>query len=114
MADQTIQISGTGNQAMTVDLNVDGAILTLNLTFTFLEMANYWAMSIANSDNVLMLDSIPLLTGYYPANNLLASYVYLFIGSAYLVNISNTGEDYPSRTTLATDWALIWSDTGRV
>lgn len=114
MATQQIQIKSNSNQSMTVDLNVDGAILTLNLTFLFSEMANYWVMSIADANNILLVDSIPLLTGYYPANNLLAQYVYLAIGSAYLVNISNSGEDYPSQNTLATDWALIWGDTGRV
>lgn len=99
---------------MTVNLNVDDAILTLNLTFTFSEMANYWIMAVADANNNLLIDSIPLVTGYWPSNNMLAQYVYLFIGSAYLVNVSNSGEDYPSQNTLATDWNLIWGDTGRI
>jgi len=114
MADQVIKIVSSNNQTMNVSLSVDGNVLNLTLTFVFAEMSNYWVMSIYDSTNTLLVDSIPLVTGYYPANNLLFSYVYLKIGSCYLVNISNTGEDRPSQGTLSTDWQLIWCDTGRV
>jgi hypothetical protein len=113
MADQVIRILSSNNQSMDVNLSVDGATLTLTLNFIFSEMANYWVMSVYDSTGTLLLDSIPMVTGYYPSNNILASYVYLKIGSAYLVNISNTGEDRPSQGTLSTDWQLIWGDTGR-
>ena len=36
----------------------------------------------------LLVDSVPMLTGYYPAANLLCQFVYLGIGSAYIINAS--------------------------
>jgi hypothetical protein len=113
MADQVIKITSSRNQTFTANLTVDGSTLTLTITLIFAEMSNYWVMSIYNMGGTLLVDSIPLIAGYFPANNLLGAYEYLHIGSAYLVNISNTGEEYPSQGTLATDWQLIWNDTGR-
>lgn len=113
MADQVVKISTNLNQALSANLNVDGKILNLNLTFTFSEMANYWLMTVKDSNNNVLLDSIPMVTGCFPGNNLLGAYMYLQLGSAYLVNVSNSGEDFPSQNTLARDWQLIWSDTSR-
>ena len=114
MAAQLIQITSNENQTQTVTVNIDDSSITLILTFTYSAMAGYWILKIADQDNNVVLDSIPMVPGYYPAGNLLGSYVYKYIGSCYLVNVSNSGEDYPTQDTLATDWELIWSDTGRV
>ena len=114
MADQVVQINSTANQEMAVNLNVDGGMITLNLSFAYKEMAGYWILAIYDETYTLLVDSIPLVPGYYPAGNILGCYVHLHIGSVYLVNISNSSEDYPTQNTLATDWILIWSDTGEV
>ena len=68
-------------------------------------------MSIFNSAGVLILDSIPLITGWYPAANLLSQFQYLKIGSAYILNDGNSSSDYPGKTDLGSAWSLLWDNT---
>lgn len=68
-------------------------------------------MSITDSAGSLLLDVVPLVTGDYPAANLLKQYSYLNIGSAYIVPASNNLIDNPDFTNLGTDYVLVWNDT---
>jgi hypothetical protein len=107
-----IPLSTTANQTLTITPIVDGSPLTLELELNYNEMANYWVMSISNGQGNLLLTSIPLITGSYPAANILGQYGYLEIGSAYIINASNTPlTDYPNNYSLGTDFVLIWGDT---
>lgn len=108
---QVIPLTPSPNQSLTVQLQVDGAPLTLNLLIRWSSMAGYWVMTILDSSNNLLLDSIPLITGWYPAANILAQYIYLGIGSAYIINDGNSTSDYPGVTDLGSAWSLLWDDT---
>ena len=139
MSLQVVPIANSPNQTLTVQLQVDGAPLTLNLTVSYEEMCGYWVMSISDSNNNLLIDSIPMLCGSYPAANLLAQQKYLGIGSCYLINKANQvptsgtpygqngfgqgvyggesgqgGVDYPNSTNLGFDFELWWGDTPSV
>src|ERR1035437_4090631 len=96
MSLQQIPLTNSPNQTLTVQLNVDGVSLTLNLTVSYCRMAGYWIMSISDVNNNLLIDSIPMLCGRYPAANLLQQQVYLHIGSAYIIN---TGNSVPTNGT---------------
>jgi hypothetical protein len=138
MSLQVIPLSASPNQSFTVQLDVDGNPLTLHVTLRFNEMAYYWVMSISDANNNLLIDSVPVLTGDYPAANLLEQHRYLEIGSWYVVNVSNLpaqggrtigyGEglfgfnpyggdssgkmiDWPTNKNLGTDYQLWVSDT---
>jgi hypothetical protein len=108
---QIIPLTSSPNQSFAVTLQVDGAALTLNLAINWSEMAGYWVISISNSAGVLLLDSIPLITGWYPGGNILAQYGYLAIGSAFLINQGTSESDYPGRNDLGTNFQLLWDDT---
>jgi hypothetical protein len=136
---QKVSIPIAPNQSFPVSLNVDGNALTLNLTISYNEMAGYWVMSIADVNNNLLVDSVPMICGAYPAANLLQQQRYLAIGSAFIVNVSNTNEssansgngygeggfggggyggeggqggvDYPNASNLGVDFELWWDDT---
>ena len=140
MSLQNIPLNNSPNQSMTVQLQVDGATLTLNLTLSYDRMAGYWIMSISDVSNNLLIDSIPMVCGSYPAANLLQQQRYLAIGSAFIikgpptgasVNSSgygaggygaggyggDTGEggiDYPDSTNLGSAFQLWWGDTPNV
>lgn len=114
MSDQIIPLTSQPNQSFSVTLQVDGAALTLNLVLAWSEMAGYWVMSIFDSNNNLLLDSLPLITGWYPAGNILAQYGYLKIGSAFVLNEGNSDSDYPGRADLGTNFVLLWGDTPEV
>ena len=110
MANQIVPLTQAPNQAFTVQLTVDGQPLTLNLLLSYSAMAGWWQMQISDAQGNTLIDSVPLVTGYYPAANMLAQYGYLAIGSAYLLNTGNSTDDYPSANNL-TSFSLLWGDT---
>lgn len=110
-AAQIVPLTASPNQQFNVNLQVDGAPLTLELNLSWNEMAGYWVMSIADSKGNLLVDSLPLITGWYPAANLLAQFGYLKIGSAFILNQGNTFSDYPTRNDLGSGFVLLWGDT---
>ena len=112
MTYQIVPLTSDPNQTFQIALTVDGRKLTLKIHLRYNEMAGYWVMSIANpSTGILYIDSLPLVSGDYPAHNLLGQYAYLGIGSAYLYNAGNVAADRPDDTNLGTDWLLLWGDT---
>jgi len=96
MSLQVIPIRPSPNQLFSVQLDLNGRPLTLNVAFRYNEMASYWVLSISDASNNLLLDSIPCLTGTWPAANLLVQQKYLNIGAWYVVNVSNLVAAQPS------------------
>jgi hypothetical protein len=110
MANQIVPLSSQQNQSLSVQLTVDGQSLTLNLKIGWSSMAGYWVMTIFDAQGNLLLDSLPMITGTFPAANILSQYGYLKIGSAYLLNVGNS-DDYPGINELGSDFLLLWGDT---
>lgn len=108
---QIVPLTASPNQNFKATLQVDGAALTLEFTINWSEMAGYWVMSISDSQGSLLLDSLPLITGWYPGANLLSQYGYLKIGSAFIINEGVTDADYPTRDNLGSGFVLLWGDT---
>lgn len=107
-----IPADSSPNQSFETTLNIDGGNLKVLLTFRYNEMAGYWMMGVANAETgVYYVDSVPLITGLYPAANVLDQYRYLNIGSAYVIPVGSPDIDYPDDTKLGTQFLLIWSDT---
>ena len=109
MSSQIIPLNVAQNQTFTVQLTVNGSPLTLLLTLAYYSMAGYWSLSVANVNGELLVASVPLITGWYPAANILAQYQYLNIGSAYLLNTGNAPVDYPGQNNL-NQFSLLWGD----
>ena len=107
--DQVITLTSAPNQTFSVQLSVNGNPLTLNLSLSFQTMAGYWSMAIADVNGNSLVASVPLITGWYPAANMLAQYGYLQIGSAYLLNTGNATSDYPDSSNLSL-FSLLWGD----
>ena len=109
MSNQLVPLTLSQAQMFAVQLTVNTQPLTLNLTLTYSPMAGYWHMAVADVNGNALIASVPLITGLYPAANLLAQYQYLQIGSAYLLNTSNTAIDYPGADNLS-QFSLLWGD----
>ena len=115
MSYQIVPLTAALNQTLTVTLQVDGASLTLNLSLQWQIMSAQWVMNIYDGANNPLVLNLPLLAGAYPAGNMLQQYVYLQIGSVYLLqtgagaNESETGS--PVADNLTTDFVLVWGDT---
>jgi hypothetical protein len=108
---QIVPLTTANNQTFSVQLAVNGQSLTLNLGVSYNAMAGYWQMSIADVNGNPLVASVPLVTGEYPAANLLAQYGYLAIGDAYLLNTSDSPADYPGQSNL-NQFTLLWTDNG--
>lgn len=108
---QVVPLTNAPFQTLNVSLNVDGSVLRLGLDVYYSEMAQYWVMDIYDASGKLILSSLPMLTGSWPAANLLAQYGYLKIGSAYLINLGQVPDDYPNANELGNAFLLVWDDT---
>lgn len=138
---QVIPLTTAPNQSFTVSLQIDGTTTTLNVTVSYNSMSGYWVLAIYDASGNLLIDSTPVLTGSYPAANILGQQRYLNIGAWYIVNVSNipvasgtdegygeggfgggdyggqigqSGTDYPDNTNLGTDFQLWIDDTPTV
>lgn len=111
MSAQVIPVTSSPNQQFNATVQVDGQPLTLNFVILWNAMAGYWVMSVFDALNNLLVDSIPLITGWYPAANLLSQHIYLQIGSAYIINAGTSESDYPGISDLGTAFTLVWDDT---
>lgn len=108
---QVIPLTTAPHQSFQVSLAINNLLFRLNLTIDYNEMANYWILGVTDNNGNILLQNVPLITGSWPAANILEQYQYLNIGSAYVINVSNsTINDYPNATDLGTDFILIWGD----
>jgi hypothetical protein len=108
---QVIPLNSAPNQRLSLSLNVDGKVLAIQLAVRYNQMANYWQMSVFDQNGILLLEPIPMLTGAYPAANLLEQNAYMQIGSAFVINVTGTTLDYPQANNLGSDFLLVWDDT---
>ncbi len=108
---QVIPLTNAPHQSFQVSLAINNLLVRLNLTIDYNEMANYWVLGVTDNNGNILLQNVPLITGSWPAANILEQYQYLNIGSAYVINVSNSNiNDYPNATDLGTDFILIWGD----
>src|ERR1700724_422561 len=97
---QIIPLTTQPDQSLTVTGTIDGSPLTLSFRVLFSEMAGYWVLTINDTSGNLILDSLPMITGLYPAANILGQFAYLAIGSLFVINVSGAVMDYPDDTNL--------------
>jgi hypothetical protein len=109
MSQQIVPLAVAPNQTFAVQLTVNGQPLTLNLLLGYSEMAGYWQLTISSVNGTVLIASVPLITGWSPAANILGQYQYLQIGSAYLLNTGNVNVDYPGPNNLGS-FSLLWGD----
>jgi hypothetical protein len=110
---QIIPLTNAPNQTLNVSLSVDSTVLRLQLAISYSEMAQYWLMDIADASGNPLLASIPLITGSWPAANILAQYAYLQIGSAFVINLGQVADDYPNASELGNAFALLWDNSAQ-
>ena len=100
------------NQNFVCTIPVDAKNITLQFTCRYNTEAEYWFISVSDAQTgQYYIDSVPLITGVYPAADILEQYAYLGIGSATIVKIGSIAGDYPDSTNLGTDFVLVWGDT---
>ncbi|MCL6442075.1 MAG: hypothetical protein K6T83_01190 [Alicyclobacillus sp.] len=112
MSQVVVPITPGQNQTVTCTLPVDGGNVTLTFDFTWNGQGGYWFATITDDAGNILLDGIPIITGQYPAANILRQYQHLGIGSAYVVPAATSGlADNADYSNLGSDFLLIWSDS---
>jgi len=109
MPAQLIPLTNAPNQQFQQQLRVNGQQITLGLDIRFNSSAGFWVMDISDQFGSAFVSSVPLLTGAWPAANILEPYDYLQIGSAYVVNQNGASTDFPNDSDIG-QFALIWDD----
>ncbi|MDQ0202472.1 phage baseplate plug family protein [Pectinatus haikarae] len=102
-----IPLQAVPNQTFSSKIPVDKQNITLSFTLNYNELANYWVVSITDSNGTMLITSLPII----PAQNILEQFKYMNIGSAYVVPRQTISEEWPTENTLDSDWYLVWSDT---
>jgi hypothetical protein len=106
---QIVPLTSAPNQSIRVTLNVNGASVTLNLRVYFNAAGGFWVMDIADQIGKALVSSVPLITGAWPAANILAPFDYLKIGSAFVINVGSASE-WPNTTNLGSGFRLLWDN----
>ena len=105
-----IPLTTDPNQNLTCTIPINGKNITLSLNIRYNGISGYWTMSVTKK-GALIIDSLPLITGQYPAADILGQYQYLGIGSAVVVPTGTLKTENPDDTNLGADFVLMWGDT---
>lgn len=111
-----VPVSPAPDHTMSVLLETGGVKRPLILRFRYNLIGQYWWMDISDGTTLQMIASgIPLLTGDYPAANLLEQLRHKDIGGAVIAALSQLpGDDAPGMNNLGTEFALCWGDGDEV
>ena len=107
-----VPLTSDPNQSFRCTIPVNGQNMPFDFTFRYNSEAHYWIMSISDATSGSMyVSDLPLLTGVYPAANLLEQFEHLRIGAAVIVKTNpDNPEDAPNAYNLGIDFQLVWSD----
>lgn len=101
------------NQTFQCIVPVDGGTRTFEMHFSYNAVAEYWEMSASDVDTgEELVTAVPLLSGEYPAANLLEQFAFLGMGAAVMVPVGLPDRSRePSADSLGSEYVLVWSDT---
>jgi hypothetical protein len=110
MALYTVPVTSKPDQQFTITMPLAGVNTVYKIRIRYNSKANYWVLTLSDKSGKIILDSIPMITGKGVAFDLLGQFEYLGIGDMAIVNMGNSGLDYPDDITLGTEFLLIWGD----
>ena len=112
MAWYTVPLDTTPEQEIDITLDMGDEALDLTLHLTYNTEGDFWRMDIRRQeDDEILIANLPMLTGEYPAADLLGQFQYLGIGSAVILKLSDDViSDYPDLESFGTEFALFWYD----
>jgi hypothetical protein len=108
MSAQIVPLNPSPNQVLSVTLNINGSSITLGIKQYFNRIGGFWVFDIFTQQGVPLVSSVPLITGYWPAANILAPYEYMKIGEAFVINQNGANSDWPTNTNLGSGFVLLW------
>lgn len=101
-----IPVTSTPNRKFSCKIPIGTTNKVLQFETQYNDIAGYWLMTISDEAGKILISCIPVI----PAQNILEQYAYLEIGNAYIMPAQTVTEQWPSESTLGTEWYLVWSD----
>jgi hypothetical protein len=105
---QLVPLSNAPNQSIIVTLAINGAPLTLQIQQYYNQAGEFWCFDIYSQTGEPLILSVPLITGDWPAGNILSCAEWLLIGEAFVINQNGGITDIPNDQNLGQGFALIW------
>lgn len=106
-----IPLTNSPNQSFNVIVPVNDENKDLTLTLNYNEVADYWSLTIADTQTGQdLVSQIPMLESYNDFSNILVQLGYLEIGSAFVIAIEETKLCRPDSDDLGTKYILVWGD----
>lgn len=107
MAVQKLEITNEYNQRISTTVEVDSAMIDIEIFLEYNKMAGYWVASLKDvAKDQLVISSMPLLA----SQNLLGQYGYLELGSSAVVNIAGDSDDDLDDSNFGTDFIWCWGN----
>lgn len=111
-----VPTSPAPDNTMSVLLDIDGDKKTYILRFRYNLIGEYWWMDIRDgTTNQMIASGIPLVTGDFPAANLLEQLHYKNIGKVVIVALTqNPPTEIPNVSNLGIEFAMVWGDNSEL
>lgn len=110
MSAQLISLSGLPNQIIAVSLSLNDGIVSLNLKQYYNRIGGFWALDVYDQQGNLLVASLPLITGDWPAGNIMAPHDYLQIGQWFIINLTAAQTDFPTSQNIGSGFTLLIDD----
>lgn len=101
-----VPFQGIPHRKFSAKVPIDGGNTLLKFQMSYNDLAHYWLVDIYKNDG-LVYAGLPLV----PGQNILEQVGYLGVGSAWIAPRSRAMEQWPSETTLESDWYIVWGDS---
>lgn len=111
MPAQILPLTSQPNQILLATLAINGGTTTIGIRQYWNRIGGFWVMDIYNSNGLPLVSSVPLLTGDWPAANVMAPYEWLNIGAWFIINQGNGEQaDWPNSSNLGINFLLLIDD----
>lgn len=110
MAWHEIPLDAAPDQEFRVTVGVSDENIPLVIRLRYNTEGEFWHMDITDGNtSEMLISNVPLVTGEYPAADLLRQLQYLGLGTAIILPMTDkTASDRPGRFDLGTDFILVW------
>jgi len=110
MAWHEIPLDSAPDQEFRVTVGVNDENIPLVIRLRYNTEGAFWHMDITDGNtSEMLISNVPLVTGEYPAADLLRQFQYLGLGTAVILPMTDkTASDRPGRFDLGTDFVLVW------
>lgn len=110
MALYEIPLDTTPDQQFRITVDINGENVPLVMRLRYNTEGDFWHMDISDGiTGEMRLSNVPLLTGQYPAANIMRQFKYMGLGDAVIVKTTDGAEsDSPDFYNLGTDFVLVW------